>query len=200
MGVCRRGGHWEPDESQSVGTEEPPPPHPQWKGVWGAAQWWVRLLLQQQPILLLLPLRSWPTDSWVLSSGSQRAGCRCQSCHLHPSPGQRGRHQERESRYQQAEEWYENGETSQRGGVRTKEAPLNDRCTPVICWWKSCSAVEAGCVAPDPLRGDATIVTQWTCRRTDDKELGASTEQSDSFVSCSWSTGCLWRIPVRWPW
>lgn len=42
---------------------------------------------------------------------SQRDGCRRQSCHLHPSPGQRGRHQERESRHQQTEERHEDGRT-----------------------------------------------------------------------------------------
>lgn len=40
---------------------------------------------------------------------SQRTGRWHQSSHLHPSPWQRGRHQERESRYQQTEEWYEVG-------------------------------------------------------------------------------------------
>lgn len=47
--------------------------------------------------------------SCTLCFCSQRAGRWHQSRHLHPSSWQRRRHQERESRYQQTEEWYEVG-------------------------------------------------------------------------------------------
>lgn len=42
---------------------------------------------------------------------SARHGYRCQSCHLHSSSGQCRRHQERESRPQQTEEWYKDGKS-----------------------------------------------------------------------------------------
>lgn len=121
--VCRRGGHREPDESQSIGAEEPPPPHPQWERVWGAAQRSVHLFHQPVESCVTLSHQTLSSDipykhlMFALCTPhlfffffcSQGAGRWHQSRYLHPSPWQRRRHQERESRYQQTEEWYEVG-------------------------------------------------------------------------------------------
>lgn len=184
--VCRRGGHWEPYESQSIGAEEPLAPHPEREGVWGGAQRWVHLpQQQQQPILqrliffthCLLGSFLWQSESWMPVS-------------VPPSPSitwatwvpPRAREPGSAS-WRVTWKWWD-------FTLRRSEEEGNTLERPS----KSCRAFESVVGLQVPW-GGAKGVTQWSCSSTDNKEVITST-----CVSCSWSTGCLWRIPVRWPW